>query len=82
MNKPEPVIYVQSKELIFGAVNKVLTEYNLPAYLVEVIVDEVSRQVKQLSQEELNRAFKEFEEANKQEENQEDSEKEEDTAEA
>ena len=82
MNKPEPIVYVQRKELIFGAVNKVLSEYNLPAYLAEVIIDEVSRQIKQLSQEELNRAFKDFEEANKQEEKQEDSKEEEDTAEA
>lgn len=67
MDKPMPVVFVQSRELIFGAVNRVLTEYNLPAYQVDMIIDEVSRQVKQLSQEELSRAFKDFEASNKEE---------------
>lgn len=67
MDKPMPVVFVQSRELIFGAVNRVLTEYNLPAYQVDIIIDEVSRQVKQLSQEELSRAFKDFEASNKEE---------------
>lgn len=67
MDKPMPVVFIQSRELIFGAVNRVLTEYNLPAYQVDMIIDEVSRQVKQLSQEELSRAFKDFETSNKEE---------------
>lgn len=67
MDKPMPVVFVQSRELIFGAVNRVLTEYNLPVYQVDMIIDEVSRQVKQLSQEELSRAFKDFEASNKEE---------------